>query len=298
MIKSRFARYYLKLCQLLELTKFCKNKGRQSAYKGTHKDLFLALVPELLLTSNEDRRKNTSLSYSNIAANGVMPGTKISPRLGMSSTPSWNETWTKAEDWIPVPPCQEDIFQRSLGDSFRAQYKVSNNAAMVDGNSGMAYGNNTFSDVQLQYVNSWLASLEQASIPPPDTIEFVNCYGDVTKMIRQPHKQKSHISLKRSSSSEFPMRNFTIKTTKSKGKGKAKAISTSKEDKMTRELLRNTREAATVLTNHQESIPELDLVINQALNGNTWYEKPKLATKQEWFKEIGYLFIPKEKELW
>ena len=159
MIKARYNCYFPKLCQLAELAKFHKGKGCESTYKGTHKNLFPALVPELLLTSNEDQKKNTGPSYSNIAANGVAPGAKISPRLGTSSTPSWNETWTKAEDWIPVPPCQEDIFWRSLGDSFRAQYKVSKNAAMVDGNSGMAYGTNTLSDTWLQFVNSWLASL-------------------------------------------------------------------------------------------------------------------------------------------
>ena len=29
----------------------------------------------------------------------------------------------------------------------------------------------------------WLASLNEASIPPPDTIEFVNTYGHVDKMV-------------------------------------------------------------------------------------------------------------------
>ena len=219
----RFSHYYPKLCQLSKLAKFCKGKGRKSAYKGAHKEMFPALIPELLLTSDEDWRKNTSLSYSNIAANGVTPGAKISRRLGMSSTPSWNETWTKAEDWIPVPLCQENIFWRLLGDSFRAQYWMPKNVAMVDGDSGMADGDDALSCTQVQYVNSWLADLEQACIPPPDTIEFVNCYGQVTKMVHQPHKEKSHIPSKRSSSTEFPMRNFAIKT-KSKGKGKAKAI--------------------------------------------------------------------------
>ena len=40
----------------------------------------------------------------------------------MSPLPSWNETWMKAEDWLPVPKGQEDVFRRGLGAGFRVQY--------------------------------------------------------------------------------------------------------------------------------------------------------------------------------
>ena len=36
----------------------------------------------------------------------------------------------------------------------------------------------------------WLASLNEASIPPPDTIEFVNSFGCVDKMIQIPPKKQ------------------------------------------------------------------------------------------------------------
>ena len=76
----------------------------------------------------------------------------------------------------------------------------------------------------------WLASLDEASIPLPDTIEFVNSFGHVDKMVcihpkKQVEKQaakptKTSLPLptkylwqspklsptKRQSSSEFPIR--------------------------------------------------------------------------------------------
>jgi hypothetical protein len=122
---------------------FRKNKGQQSTYKGTHIDSFPTLVPALLLTLDEDCKKNASPSYSKIAANGVKPGAKLSPRFGMSCPFSWNETSMKAEDWLPVPKGQENIFWRLLGDSFRAQYAVPTDEVMVGWDSGMAYCNET-----------------------------------------------------------------------------------------------------------------------------------------------------------
>jgi hypothetical protein len=47
--------------------------------------------------------------YSNIAAKGCKPGTKYIPRSLLSPSYSWNETCTKAVDWIPVQKSQENI---------------------------------------------------------------------------------------------------------------------------------------------------------------------------------------------
>ena len=101
--------------------------------------------------------------------------------------------------------------------------------------------------MQMEQVNTWLASLESASIPPPDTIEFVNTYGHVDKMIQVPPKlTKTEKQTKRKStapspplptkylwqlSSKFPIRDR-------KGKGKAKSFSD--EDKELRKIIDDT----------------------------------------------------------
>ena len=104
----------------------------------------------------------------------------------------------------------------------------------------------------------WLTSLNEASIPLPDTIEFVNSFGCVDKMVRIPPKKqvekqapkpaKTSLPLqtkysknfqqspklsptKRQSSSKFPIRDR-------KGKGKAKSLSD--EDKEIKELINDT----------------------------------------------------------
>ena len=84
---------------------------------------FPPLVPNYLLRTPQDLRNNTGpSSFASKAAKGVMPGAKISPRLKTSPLPSWHETWTKAEDWLPVPKGQEDILRRGLGAGFRTHY--------------------------------------------------------------------------------------------------------------------------------------------------------------------------------
>ena len=85
---------------------------------------FPPLVPNYLLKTPQDLRNNAGpSSFASKAAKGVTPGAKISPRLKTSPLPSWNETWTKAEDWIPVPKGQEDILWWGLGAGFRAHYR-------------------------------------------------------------------------------------------------------------------------------------------------------------------------------
>jgi hypothetical protein len=58
----------------------------------------------------------------------------------------------------------------------------------------MAPGDGAFGTTRMgveERVNSWLAGLCKNSIPPPDSIEFINAYGKVDKMYQLPKKTKS-----------------------------------------------------------------------------------------------------------
>ena len=143
---------------------------------------FPPLVPNCFLKTPQDLRNNAGLSsFASKAAKGVKPGAKISPRLKTSPLPSWRETWTKAEDWLPVPKGQEDVLWRGLGAGFCAHYGYPLEV-IVDVDE-MASSHGTFGSMWTERVNKWLTSLNEASIPPPDTIEFVNSFGCVDKMV-------------------------------------------------------------------------------------------------------------------
>jgi hypothetical protein len=202
---------------------------------------FPPLVPSHFLKTQDDAWKNAGPSFSSITAKGVKPGAKILPRSPTSSLPSWGETWTKAEDWVPVPPGQEDLLQRGLGSGFRAQFS----GALWEGIcevDEMASGDGASGDFQLGLMKHWLE--EQAilrelvknvdlkcSVNPPEFIEFIDALGNVDKMFRLANRKAKPVTPPRkrspaplsppklypSSSSEFPTR-------KDKGKGKAREI--------------------------------------------------------------------------
>ena len=143
---------------------------------------FPPLVPEHFLKSAQDLRNNASpSSYVSKAAKGVKPGTKILPRHLMSTLPSWRETWMKAEDWLPVLKGQEDVLWWGIGAGFCCQYR--HPLKVIVDVDEMASSHGTFGSMRMEQVNMCLASLESASIPLLDTIEFVNAYGCVDKMI-------------------------------------------------------------------------------------------------------------------
>jgi hypothetical protein len=202
---------------------------------------FPPLVPSHFLKTQDDARKNAGPSFSSIAAKGVKPGAKISPRSPSSLLPSWSETWTKAEDWFLVPEGQEDLLRRGLGSGLRVQFS----GALWEGIcevDEMASRDGASGDFRLGLMKRWLK--EQAiiqelvrkgdlkcSVKPPEFIEFIDTLGNVDKMYRLPNRRGIPITstkkrspappsppkLNPSSSSEFPSR-------KDKGKGKAREI--------------------------------------------------------------------------
>jgi hypothetical protein len=204
---------------------------------------FPPLIPSHFLKTQEDARKNAGPSFSSIAAKGVKPGAKISLRSPSSSLPSWSETWTKNEDWVLVPPGQEDLLQRGLGSGFRVQFvgDLWEGICEVD---EMAPRNGASGDFRLGLVERWLKEqalireLVDCSVYPPEYIELIGALGQVDKMYRlasrkqkpaTPPKKRSPAppsppKLVPSSSSEFPTR-------KDKGKGKARDIYISESER-------------------------------------------------------------------
>jgi hypothetical protein len=195
---------------------------------------FPPLVPSHFLKTQDDTRKNAGLSFSSIAAKGVKPGAKISPRSPLSSLPSWSETWMKASDWVLVLPGQEDLLQRGLGSGFRAQFS----GALWE---GICEADEMASrDFWLVLMEQWLkeqAILQElvrskklkCSVNPPEFIELIDALGNVDKMYQLPNRKDIPVTPPKKcspappsppklyplSSSEFPSR-------KDKGKGKAK----------------------------------------------------------------------------
>jgi hypothetical protein len=227
-------------------------KFRASLKAGNNSPLvssnFPPLVPSHFLNTQDDARKNAGPSFSSIAAKGVKPGAKISPRSLMSLLPSWNETWMKDEDWVLVPPGQEDLLWRGLGSGFRAQYS----GALWEGIcevDEMASRDGASGDFRLGLMKRWLK--EQAiiqelvrngdlkcSVNPPEFIEFIDALGNVDKMYQLPNRKGIPVTSPKkhslappsppkpnpSSSSEFPTR-------KDKGKGKAREIYISESER-------------------------------------------------------------------
>ena len=204
------------------------------------------------------------------------------PRHSTSLLLSWHETWNKAEDWLPVPKSQEDVLWRRLGAGFHAHYGYP--LKIVVDVDEIASSHGASGSMQMERVNTWLASLESASIPPLDTIEFINSYGRVDKMFRLPPKQgdtprkvyrKSVVpspslppKCLQQSSSKFPIRDR-------KGKGKAKSFSD--EDKAFKKLVNDTMDQILGALKIKDTTPKLDDIIERALLGDNWFEKPRFA---------------------
>ena len=84
--------------------------------------------------------------------------------------------------------------------------------------------------------------------------------------------------IKRQSSSEFPIRDR-------KGKGKAKSLFD--KDKEIKELINDTMSQIFGALKFEDTPKGLDYVINRALEGDNWTEKPPTVTdEQHWFQGL------------
>jgi hypothetical protein len=233
-----------------------KNLVREQSAKfreALMKDSFPPLVPGYFLKDAQDCKNNAGpSSFKNIAAKGCKPGAKYTPRSPSPPSYSWNETSTKAKDWLPVSKKEEDVFQWRLGAGFHTQYGTSREVhGEVD---EMAPGDGAFGATWMgveERVNSWLTSLCKNSIALPDTIEFINTYGKVDKMYQLPKKTKipQRVFRKssppppsppkpfRTSSPEFPSRH-----TKKDVKGKRRALTSTEKDKILEQIIKISEE--------------------------------------------------------
>jgi hypothetical protein len=294
-----------------------KNLVREQSAKfreAVTKDSFPLLVPSYLLKDSQDCKNNAGpSSFLNIAAKGCKPGAKYTPRSPPSPSYSWNEKWTEAKDWLPVSKKQEDVFRWRLGAGFCAQYGTSWEVhGEVD---EMAPGDGAFGTTRMgveEQVNSWLAGLCKNSIPPPDSIEFINAYGKVEKMYQLPKKTKSSPrafkkssptppsppKFLRTSSSEFPSRK-----PKKDIKGKTRKLTSVEKDKILKQIIKISEEfeeesslfKQTIRISDEEDklikkhinktsdnlhralkTPKINKVINDALvYGDTWHPTPR-----------------------
>ena len=78
------------------------------------------------------------------------------------------------------------------------------------------------------------------------------------------------------SSSEFPIRDR-------KGKGKAKSLSD--EDREFKKLVDETADQILGALKIKDTTPRLNYIIEAALKGDTWYEKPRFADNN-WFQGL------------
>jgi hypothetical protein len=147
------------------------------------------------------------------------------------------------EDWVLVPPGQEDLLRRGLGCGFRAQFS----GALWEGIcevDEMASRDGASGDFRLGLVERWLKEqalikeLVDCSVYPPEYIELINASGKVDKMYRLSNRKDKPVTspkkrspappsppkLYPSSSSEFP-------SWKDKGKGKAREIYISESER-------------------------------------------------------------------
>jgi hypothetical protein len=154
----------------------------------------------------------------------------------------------KNEDWVLVPPGQEDLLRRGLGCGFRAQFS----GALWEGIcevDEMASRDGASGDFQLGLVERWLKEqalvqkLVNCSVNPPEFIELIDASGNVDKMYRLSNRKNAHVTspkkhspaplsppkLNPSSSSEFPSR-------KNKGKAREIYISHSERNKLKQKL--------------------------------------------------------------
>jgi hypothetical protein len=215
---------------------------------------------------------------------------KITPRSLKDLLPSWNETWMKIEDWLPLPHAESHVLQKELCSGWCASYMPESYGPLADGFVHLGEIDGVPGALWVQQVNSWLKSLEQNSVELPDAIEFLDCYGEpcqayrlLCNQIKEPKQQAPKTKI-------YPVAKWHSSSSdevlykKRDNKGKAKAKTTSEEDI---EILDATQRLKGALEFLELPGNKLDYVVNQVLVDNVWYNKPKFMDPEgDWFQNF------------
>jgi hypothetical protein len=249
-----------------------------------------SFVPEHFLLREQEKINNSSPSYASIVAKGVKPGAKITPRSLKDLLPSWNETWTKIKDWLPLLCVELHILQKELCGGWCASYMPESYGPLADGVVHMGEIDGIPGALWVQQVNSWLKSLEQNSVELPDAIEFLDCYGQLCQAYWLPCNQIKEPKQQAPKTKIFPAAKWHLSSSdkilykKQNNKGKAKAKTTSEEDI---EILNTTQKLKGALEFLDLPGNKLDYIVNQVLVDDIWYNKPKFADPAgDWFQKF------------
>src|SRR5258708_35326455 len=204
-------------------------------------------IPARHIKSSYDREMAKGSSFASIAKKGVPKGAQLNlPSRFAKAKSSWHGVQTSLEDWLFVEDEEKGSLGRVLGASFAPQFAF---VPEETGSGKMVY-KQTVRDIphvqRLNQVNQWLDDQHTWNMPPPDVIKLLNSCGEVVQMFKQPKKYEDKVVMEK----------------------KEKAFLSDSDEELAR----------TIIGGIVNGMPRLDKVIEEALNGNTWYDSGK---KQE-----------------
>src|SRR5258705_6971442 len=144
------------------------------------------------------------------------------------------------EDWLFVEDEEKGSLGRELGVSFALRFAF---VPEETGSGKMVY-KQTVRDIPhvqcLNQVNQWLDDQCTWNMPPPDVIELFNNRGEVVQMFKQPKKYEDKVVVEK----------------------KKRAVLSDSDEELAR----------IIVGGIVNGTPKLDKVIEDALNGDTWYD--------------------------
>src|SRR5258708_14820655 len=199
------------------------------------------------IKSSYDREMAQGSSFASVAKKGVLKGAQLNlPSRFAKAKSSWHGVQMSLEDWLFVEDEEKGSLGRELGASFAPRFAF---VPEKTGSGKMVY-KQTVRDIphvqRLNQVNQWLDDQRTWNMPPPDAIEFFNNCREVVQMFKQPKKYEDKVVVER----------------------KEKMFLSDSNEELAR----------TIIGGIVNGTARLDKVINEALNGNTWYDSGK---KQE-----------------
>src|SRR5258707_9113705 len=199
------------------------------------------------IKSSYDREMAKGSSFASVAKKGVPKGAQLNlPSRFAKAKSSWHGVQTSLEDWLFVEDEEKGSLGRELGASFAPRFAFEPETM----GSGRLVYKQTNRDIphvqQLNQVNQWLDDQRTWNMLPPDVIELFNSCGEVVQMFKQPKKYEDKVVIDR----------------------KEKVFLSDSNEELAR----------IIIGGIVNGTPRLDKVIEEALNGDTWYDSGK---KQE-----------------